>query len=420
MRILVISNFYPPVRPGGYAQWCQEVIESLKERGHTTGILTSTYEMEKISSGEETIYRVLHLEGDLEYYQPGKFFLNYRKQQRENSVNLKKTIGEFKPDLLFIWGMWSMSKALPAQAEHLMPSRVVYYLSDYWPANKDRHTIYWRTPPKRWYLRGLHRIFGYLALSIIANDTNPQLELEHTITVSKAVKDILIGTGLPLQNARVIHGGTDIKRFEKFVERDFDARPLKLLYAGQLEHHKGVHTAINAIAHLVNVRGNNRVRLSVVGSGHKQYVESLFALVKKERLEEYVQITGPVSKDEMPAIMQQHAALIFPSIYEEPFARMTQEAMLAGMVVVGTPTGGTKEILEDGRNGLMFCPEDPIDLANQLSTLLDDPQLCQQLAAEARQTVLAKYNLDGMVDRIEEYLKTVFDSYLQNKQECNG
>jgi glycosyltransferase involved in cell wall biosynthesis len=416
MRILVISNFYPPVRPGGYAQWCHEVAECLRERGHTIGVLTSNYQLDQVASREENVYRILHLEGDLEYYQPGEFFLHYRKHQRENLASLKRTIREFKPDVLFIWGMWSMSKTLPAQAEHLMPSRVVYYLSDYWPANKDRHTIYWNTPPRRWYLRGLHRILGYFAISAIAKDANPELNLEHTITVSKAVKDILIGKGFPLQGARVIHGGTDIKRFDKFVERDFDARPLRLLYAGQLEPHKGVHTAISAVAHLVHVHGNNQMRLSVAGSGHPKYVDSLIALVKKEKLENYVEMVGPISKDRMPALMQQHAVLVFPSIYEEPFARMTQEAMLAGMVVVGTPTGGTKEILVDGKNGLIFSPEDSIGLSNRLSTLLNNPQLCRQLAAEARQTVLAKYTLDGMVDLIEEYLNAVFDNYLQKKQ----
>lgn len=413
MRILVISNFYPPIRPGGYTQWCHEVAESLKDRGHTLSVLTSNFDLHEADIGEERVYRLLHLEGDLEYYEPGKFLLNYQKNQRENSASLKRIINEFKPDILFIWGMWSMSKALPAQAERIMPSRVVYFISDYWPANKDRHTIYWENSPRHWYLRGPKRILSYYALSILAKDANPQLKLEHTITVSKSVRDILIQADLPLQSAQVIHGGTDIKRFDNFVERNFASRPLKLLYAGQLEQHKGVHTAIEAISRLVNVHGNNRVKLSVVGSGHPKYKESLMAMVRKEKLENYVEIVGPVSKDEMPAIMQQYAVLIFPSIYEEPFARMTQEAMLSGMVVVGTPTGGTKEILVDGKNGLIFSPEDSVGLSDRLGTLVDNPQLCQQLAEDARQTVLAKYTLDRMVDDIEEYLTDVFDSYAQ-------
>lgn len=413
MRILFLSNFYPPIRPGGYAQWCHEVAESLKERGHTIGVLTSNFESEMVNTGEERVYRLLYLEGDLEYYEPGKFLLNYRKKQRENSANLKRIIYEFTPDILFIWGMWSISKALAAQAEQIMPSRVVYFLSDYWPANKDKHTIYWEKPPRRQFLQGPKKVLSHYALSVLAKDANPQLKLEHTITVSKAVRDILIEADLPLQNAKVIYGGTDVNRFDHFIERDFTSRPLKLLYAGQLEQHKGVHTAIDAIARFVNNHGNNRVILSMVGSGHPNYIESLKTMVKELKLENHVEFLGPASKDEMPEIMQQNAVLLFPSIYEEPFARMTQEAMLSGMVVVGTPTGGTKEILIDGKNGLVFSPEDSGALSERLGILFDSPQLCKQLAKNARQTVLENYTLDRMVDNIEEYLTDVLDNYAQ-------
>jgi glycosyltransferase involved in cell wall biosynthesis len=362
---------------------------------------------------EENVFRLLHLEGDLEYYEPAKFLLQYRKNQRANSAAFEKVIAEFNPDILFFWGMWAMSKALAAQAERIMPSRIVYYLSDYWPANKDRHTIYWENPPSRRFLQGPKKILKYYALSVLARDANPQLKLQNTVTVSKAVKDILVEANLPLQNAKVIHGGTDINRFDHFVERDFASRPLKLLYAGQLVPHKGVHTAIEAMSRLVHGYGIHQVHLSIVGSGHPKYEEALVTMVKKEGLEAYVEIVGPVSKDAMPGIMQQHSVLVFPSIYEEPFARMTQEAMLSGMVVVGTPTGGTKEILMDGRNGLIFPAEDSASLAGHLRSLADSPQLCRQLAAEARQTVLENYTLDKMVNEIETYLVDVFECHAQ-------
>src|SRR5690242_10757555 len=105
MRILFLSNFFPPARPGGYTQWCHEVAERLAERGHTIGVLTSRYELAKATASEQNICRLLHLEGNLDYYQPLHFFTTWKKEHRENLAVLEKTVRHFDPDLIFVWGM---------------------------------------------------------------------------------------------------------------------------------------------------------------------------------------------------------------------------------------------------------------------------------------------------------------------------
>ena len=125
MRILFLSNFLPPARPGGYTQWCHEVAQRLAERGHTIGVLTSRYELEKAPTGEQHIYRLLYLEGDLNYYQPLHFFTGWKKQHQENLAYLEHTLKDFAPDLVFVWGMWALSKALPAGIEQFQRSGAV-------------------------------------------------------------------------------------------------------------------------------------------------------------------------------------------------------------------------------------------------------------------------------------------------------
>lgn len=408
MRILFLSNFYPPARPGGYTQWCHEVAQSLEARGHTIGVLTSRHESEKAPADEQNVYRLLHLEGDLVYYQPAHFFTTWQKQQRENMAILEQTVKEFAPDLIFVWGMWAMSKALPAQAERLLPGRVVYYLSDYWPSAVDMHTAYWQSPAQRWFMRLPKHIMNGIAMSMLSREEGPELKFEHVICVSAAVRDILVEAGVPVQHARIIHGGTDTARFPAAGERDYyTGGRLKLLYAGQIVRHKGVHTALEAIARLVNGQGVDQISLTLVGSGHPEYEAALRAMVDEEGLHDNVTFHGPAPKSEMPTVLRQHDVLIFPSIYEEPFARMTQEAMLAGMVVVGTTTGGTKEILVEGENGLTFAADDAAGLARQIGRLVAEPGLCRRLAEAGRRTVLENYTLDKMVDRIEAYLHEI-------------
>jgi glycosyltransferase involved in cell wall biosynthesis len=408
MRLLFLSNFFPPVRPGGYTQWCHEVADRLAARGHTVGVLTSCYELEKASADEHNIYRLLHLEGDLIYYQPLHFFTRWKKHHRENLAYLEHTVQDFAPDLIFVWGMWALSKALPALAEQLLPGRVVYYLSDYWPSALDMHTTYWQSQPRRWPMQAPKRVLSKAAMSILAKEGQPELRLEQVICVSARVRELLVEAGLPIQHARIIYGGTDIERFLSVRERDYQSGFLNLLYAGQLVRHKGVHTAIEAMARLVNEKKVNQVSLTIVGSGHPDYEAFLRDLVDRECLQNYVRFHESVSKDKMPALLQQFDVLIFPSIYEEPLARVTQEAMAAGLIVVGTTTGGTKEILSDGKTGCTFAPEDADGLAEQVTRLINDPELCGRLAQAGRQTVLENFTLDKMVEEIEAYLVSCF------------
>jgi|SRR5215207_4881411 len=408
MRILFLSNFFPPARPGGYTQWCHEVAERLAKRGHTIGVLTSNYEQIKAPVGEEGIYRLLYLEGDLAYYQPFHFFTRWQKEHRENMVFLERTVQDFAPDLIFVWGMWALSKALPALAEQLLPDRVVYYFSDYWSSATDMHTAYWRSPTRRGLMQMPKHILSKVAMSMLDKERQPQLKLERVICVSARVRDILVEAGLPVQNGRIIHGGTDVDRFPGSRDRGYPSGRLKLLYAGQLVHHKGVHTAIEAMARLINERGLNHITLTLVGSGHPDYETFLRDLVQREHLHDFVIFHKPVSKDEMPSILEQFDILIFPSIYEEPLARMTQEAMASGLVVVGTTTGGTGEILSEGETGLTFAPEDEDGLANQVTRLITDPDLYCRLSQAGRQTVLENFTLGKMVNEIEAYLLDCF------------
>jgi glycogen synthase len=120
-----------------------------------------------------------------------------------------------------------------------------------------------------------------------------------------------------------------------------------------------------------------------------------------------VTLHGRVPRDEMPALLHEFDALIFPSTWEEPLARMTQEAMAAGLVVIGTLTGGTGEILVEGETGLTFPPEDPTKLAAQIRRLRDNPELLQQLSQTARRRVREQFDTSRMIAEIEEELTAI-------------
>ncbi|HUF39510.1 MAG TPA: glycosyltransferase family 4 protein [Anaerolineales bacterium] len=405
MKILILSNFYPPARSGGYTQLCFEVAEALKARGHTVEILTSNHRRETAPAGERGVRRQLHLEGDLYYYQPLDFFLNWRRRQRENGAALRRAVAEFAPDVVFVWGMWALSRAVPALAEARMPGRVVYYISDYWPAAADPHAEYWNRPARRRWARPVKAFFRRLAGIVRGDGAAPGLRFERPLIVSRRVRDLLLERGVPLQDPVVVHCGTDLARFHGLEPAHPDPARLKLLYAGQMVEDKGVHTAVEALGRLVAEGWGERVSLTLIGAGHPAYEALIRDLVDRLGLGPQIVYADPVPRETFPAFLGRFDVLVFPSVYEEPFARVVQEAMAAGLVVIGTTTGGTPEILEDGVNGLAFAPGDAAALARAVLKLLETPGLAGALAAAGRRTVFERFDQVKMVNAVEAYLE---------------
>jgi colanic acid/amylovoran biosynthesis glycosyltransferase len=81
--------------------------------------------------------------------------------------------------------------------------------------------------------------------------------------------------------------------------------------------------------------------------------------------------------------------------------------MAAGLVVVGTTAGGSREILIDGVNSLTFQPEDADALAQCIVRLLNEPELYSKLANHAREDVLRRFGVQRMFDEIEQYLTSI-------------
>jgi glycosyltransferase involved in cell wall biosynthesis len=77
-------------------------------------------------------------------------------------------------------------------------------------------------------------------------------------------------------------------------------------------------------------------------------------------------------------------------------------------VVIGTSTGGTREILLNGVNGLTFEAENAQLLALKIVQVIDDGELRAKLARAAHQTVVERFSLTRMVDEIEENFNWLF------------
>ena len=412
MRVLFLTNFYMVQETGGEDQSCQQVVQGLIKRGHTTLVLTSMHRTNNVSVETDGVYRSLYLEMDLVPWLHSLTFFTQRKaRERHNLQCFERVLEQFVPDIVFIWGMWNLPWSLAALAEAKYPDKVVYRFATYWPTLPSQHELYWRAPGRKWYSQLTKKVLGQVALAMLASENQrPPLTFKNAICVSATTRSRLIEAGIPVANARVIHTGIDAKQYltnQHNHQPGGDNQTLNLLCAGRLVAEKSVDTTIHALQKLVFDQDIRSIRLSVAGSGSTEYESYLREIVTQGELGDYVSFLGHVPPEEMPRLLQQFEVLLMPSTWEEPFSRMVLERMVSGLVVVATPRGGTIEILTDGENGLLFTPGDAEDLARKITQLVEDPILLRRLANAGQQTVMERFTMTRMMDEVESYLQEV-------------
>jgi glycogen(starch) synthase len=239
---------------------------------------------------------------------------------------------------------------------------------------------------------------------------NPQLvELERrgaevsdmVVTVSEAMKQQLVGLGVPEDKIRVCYHGVDADFFDparadpKKLQalRDkygFEDDAQIVLFVGRLEPVKGVAQLISAMPSVLEK--NPKARLLIVGKG------SLEAMAKgaAERRGFVTLVTDFLDPEEK----MYHYALadlcVFPSHYE-PFGIVALEAaaMARPAVVGASGTNGLREIVENPASkrptGVHVDGRRPEDIAWGINLALEDPKRLKNWGENARELVLERF-----------------------------
>ena len=412
MRVLFVSNLFPPHANGGYEQLCQEVSIELAHRGHDVDVLTSALQaLPSEEEGQIRVHRCLHPEVEGGNIHSIKRLLFDRTHlEAENLRHVERLVTQCRPDIAMIWGMWNIPRSVPALVEQLLGDRVAYYFCDYWPSLPSSYQLQWQHESRRYATRMIKRLVGKPFLYKLRGEPAIHLEFRHPICVSRAVREQLVQEGVPIQHAKVVYLGTQADEFARVgrqhMHRERQEGVLRLLYAGRLTATKGVHTAITAIGK-IHSEGSASVTLDILGKGEPDYERKLKEMVCHLHLEDHVHFLDKVPHAKMPELIAGFDALVFPSEWEEPFARTVLEAMATGIPVIGTTTGGTPEVLIDGITGLSYPAGDAEALAKQIQRLCNDEPFRRQLAQAAQESVRQNFTLQQTVEQLESILQGI-------------
>lgn len=149
--------------------------------------------------------------------------------------------------------------------------------------------------------------------------------------------------------------------------RAVDDPRLCCVSVGQLVPQKGQLDAVEAVRIMRN-RGIP-AELELVGGGCGEYRDLLERVAIEAGLGRHVRFHGYLAD---PTPLLEAADVVVVSARDEGFGRVTGEAMLAGIPVVGCRSGATSELIQHGETGLLYEPGNPEHLASQLETINAD------------------------------------------------
>jgi glycosyltransferase involved in cell wall biosynthesis len=235
----------------------------------------------------------------------------------------------------------------------------------------------WIGAPVRWALRradALVAVSAFVARSLVAKGYRP----ERVHTVLNAIEPSAWDLGCDPAPVRAELG------------LPLDAPVITCV--SRLFHWKGHRELLRALA-LVR-RELPEVRLLLVGAedavaGGPRYEDELKTLAGQLDLSAHVRFTG--RRSDVARLMAAGDLFCLPS-FEEPFGLVFAEAMAMRRAVVALDNGGTPEVVEHGKTGLLVPPGDIEALARSLLRLLRDPALRAQMGDEGRRRVEALFS----------------------------
>jgi glycogen synthase len=374
LKILVINNLYPPQVIGGYERALADYAKLLQDRGHSVLVLTSNTEelptgYKKAESDTSRVRRSLSLWGTWTDRGPQSFYPGQIASIAvENYKTLEQELLSWKPDVCLAGNMDFLG-ASPLKQILTANIPVAHYVMNSQPGY----------PP----------------------ELAPRSSLYRYITVSDWIRKNLQQQGYPVDTAQTIYPGADVADFYQVELPPRDR--LRIVYASLVMQYKGPDILIEALYLLHNAEIDFTATIAG-GSLTPSFVQSLQEFVESEGLQDKIHFTGLLSRQELQQLYKTHNVWVLPSRFEEPFSIGLIEAMVAGLTIVTSNTGGSPEAVKHGETGLIFESENPMDLADQLSYLLMNPAEWQDMTQKGQKRGFSELSRSRTIERLESVL----------------
>jgi glycosyltransferase involved in cell wall biosynthesis len=376
MRILVVTNLYPPITLGGYETCCGLVVDRLRERNDVC-VLTSDERADDAPS-EPWIWRRLPLFSGVSGDTLTAALVTHRAIRE-----VRMALARFRPDFAFVWA----GARIPKGAIRILETSGVplaFSVHDWWfdcPYDHDPFTRYLK--PGHTGVRAawaqLIRLCNRLpSLSLELNRVTPAAVCWNSNTtrsltsVSPTIRTVL---------AQTIYPATIHEQELCSLPRSPSARTT-VVFVGRVTPEKGPAVALRAMSVLARAHQID-ADLVICGYAAPRFGRELDTLAHELGVSDRVRTLGSVTPEALAGVLASAHVLIVPPTWQEPFGLTCLEGALARVPVVASLSGGMTEILADEEHALFFPIGDHTRAAAAIARVLAEPRQTAERVARA-------------------------------------
>lgn len=235
----------------------------------------------------------------------------------------------------------------------------------------------------------------------------------HVIPEGQGVLNDLKNGGITKKPMKVLgYGNVRGVDMEFWNEKNADADKMEhikdtdkftFLFVGRIVRDKGINELVEAF---MRVREGRNVRLLLVG----QYEDNLDPVSEETRMRiekcEDIVYAGPQYGRDLLAYYAVSDSFVFPS-YREGFPNTVLEAGAMGLPSIVTDINGSREIIKDGKNG-MIIPQKSVEmLAEAMQRMVEDKTMRKQMAENAREMIVSRFEKNFVQKCQIEFYKEV-------------
>jgi glycosyltransferase involved in cell wall biosynthesis len=236
-------------------------------------------------------------------------------------------------------------------------------------------------------------------------------DADRIIVVSNKTREYVHKLGADWSKTSVIYNGVDIDYFHP-VNKEKSRKKLglpknrKLIFSvRRLVYKNGLDTLIESIPYVA--RNHPNTLFVVAGKGpSKKLIEDR---IKELGIEDNIKLTGFVPDELLPVYYDAADYFVLPSASGEGLPLVLLEAMACGLPVIATTVGGTPEIINHMKNGVLVPPRNPEAMATTMSELLLQDELGPSIGKEARRVIENRFTWEENLRQ----LQTIYDEFLQ-------
>lgn len=398
-RILLISDFYPPII-GGMERYVQTLAHELARRGHRVAVATLGHG-DALAFEQDQGVRVYRIAGWSRALAP--FYESVARQFHPTVPDpgvvaaLRRVIARERPDIVHAQG-WMLYSFLPLK--EWSKAGLVVTLHDYGLVCPKKNYLHDGRPCDGPAFvkcaRCAQEQYGTAkSLSLTTGlrvSSHLHTHVDRFLAVSEAVRAASrVGAGRPPRPIEVLpafipdDAPAEAARAE--VPAYLPPQDSYILFVGALTVHKGLRVLLDAWADLTP-----RPELLLIGTSHGEPIGDFPPGVR---------VVHDAPHAEVMAAWMGCAVGVVPSIWPDPCPLVAIEAMACGRPLVVSAVGGLPDLVADGETGLLVPPGDASALRDALGQLLSAPLLRGRMGRAARERA-RRFTVSTVTERIEQ------------------